>query len=358
MSLFHKKTDQRGVVVLGAPMESESLLEGVNLMPAALRDAGLDAALRAVDIAVADLGDLDIHITDHVRDPATGIIAYRQVCDATETIREGIPQLLDSPDIPLVIGGCCGILVGIFAALRERYQRVGLAFVDGHLDYYDGASAPVGALADMELAILTGRGPRPLTAIVGEPPLVHATDAWILGFRDHSIMRELGAPGRARRAARRALRRRRRRAPERARGGAEASPRGSSPSARAGSGCTSTSTSSRRRRCRPWTTWSPADSTGTSSPTCCGRSSQSDALLGIDVTIYNPSRDPERTPGAAHRADCWRTCCETDVAGLTDRGVRRRPARSSREHPAAQLGVARQARPRRRRPAPTPSRTR
>ncbi len=193
-SLFHKKTDQRGVVVLGAPMESESLLEGVNLMPAALRDAGLDAALRGVDIAVADLGDLDIHITDHVRDPATGIIAYRQVCDATETIREGIPQLLDSPDIPLVIGGCCGILVGIFAALRERYQRVGLAFVDGHLDYYDGASAPVGALADMELAILTGRGPRPLTAIVGEPPLLHATDAWILGFRDHSIMCELGAP--------------------------------------------------------------------------------------------------------------------------------------------------------------------
>lgn len=192
--LFRKKPEQRGVVVLGAPMESESLLEGVNLMPAALRDAGLDAALRKVGVAVADLGELDIHITDHVRDPETGIIAYRQVCAATETIREGIPQLLDSPDIPLVVGGCCGILVGIFAALRERYHRAGLAFVDGHLDYYDGESAPVGALADMELAILTGRGPRPLTAIVGEPPLVHASDAWVLGFRDHWVMREHGAP--------------------------------------------------------------------------------------------------------------------------------------------------------------------
>jgi arginase len=192
--LFKKKPEQRGVVVLGAPMESESLLEGVNLMPAALRDAGLDPALRKIGVAVADLGDLDIRITDHVRDPATGIIAYRQVCDATEKIREGIPQLLDSPDIPLVIGGCCGILVGIIAALRERYHRVGLAFVDGHLDYYDGASAPIGALADMELAILSGRGPRALTALVGEPPLVHATDTWVLGFRDRSVMRELGAP--------------------------------------------------------------------------------------------------------------------------------------------------------------------
>ena len=189
-----RKPQQTGVVVLGAPMESESLFEGVNLMPAALRAAGLDPTLRKAGIAVADLGDLDIAISDHVRDPATGILAYRQVYAATDTIREGVPQLLDTPDIPLVVGGCCGILVGIVAALRERCDRVGLAFVDGHLDYYDGASSPAGALADMELAILTGRGPRSLTAIVGEPPLVHATDTWVLGYRDHSIMRERGAP--------------------------------------------------------------------------------------------------------------------------------------------------------------------
>jgi arginase len=292
-ALFRKKPQQSGVVVLGAPLESEALLEGVNLMPAALRAAGLDATLRRAGVAVADLGDLDIAITDTTRDPATGIIAYRQVCAATETIRVGIPQLLDSPDIPLVIGGCCGILVGIFAALRERYQRVGLAFVDGHLDYYDGASAPVGALADMELGILTGHGPRPLTAIVGEPPLVHATDAWVLGFRDHWVMRELGAPdalaelpdahfvddGGVRRHGPREV----------GRIAAEALAE------------------------RPGRFWlhvdldvlSPAampavddilpGGLGWDELTSLLRPLvQCDALLGIDVTIYNPSRDPER----------------------------------------------------------------
>ena len=194
MPLFKKRPQQTGVVVLGAPMESESLLEGVNLMPAALRAAGLDPALRAAGVAVADLGDLDIAITEHVRDPATGILAYRQVYAATDLIRRSVPQLLDTPDIPLVVGGCCGILVGIVAALRERYSRVGLAFVDGHLDYYDGASAPVGALADMELSLLMGHGPRSLTAIVGEPPLAYATDTWVLGYRDHSIMIGQSAP--------------------------------------------------------------------------------------------------------------------------------------------------------------------
>ncbi len=293
MSLFKKKPQQTGVVILGAPMESESLLEGVNLMPAALRAAGLDPTLRAAGVAVADLGELDIHITDHVRDPATGIIAYRQVCDATETIRESIPQLLDSPDIPLVVGGCCGILVGIFAALRERYQRVGLAFVDGHLDYYDGASAPVGALADMELGILTGHGPRALTAIAGEPPLVYATDAWILGYRDHSIMRELGAPDAhaelpdAHFVDDAGVRRHSPREVGRIAGEALAE--------------------------RPGRFWlhvdldvlSPAAMPAVDDIVPGGLSwdelkdllqplVQNDALLGLDVTIYNPSRDPER----------------------------------------------------------------
>jgi arginase len=185
---------QAGVVVLGAPLESESLLEGVNLMPAALRDAGLDPTLRAAGVAVADMGDLELPVTDHARDPITGILAYEQVCAATDLIRRSVPQLLDSPDIPLVVGGCCGILVGIFAALRERYHRAGLAFLDGHLDYFDGTTAPAGALGYMELRVLTGRGPRPLTAIVGEPPLLHATDLWALGFRNRWMMREAGAP--------------------------------------------------------------------------------------------------------------------------------------------------------------------
>ena len=194
---FHRpraEPAQRGVVVLGAPLESGPRFRGARLMPAALRDAGLDDALRRAGVAVADLGDLEIHVGDHTRDAATGVLAYREVCAATEKIREGVPQLLDSPDTPLVIGGCCGILVGIVAALRERYRHVGLAFVDGHLDFYDAENAPDGALADMTLAVLTRGSLRSLTTIVGGLPLVHPDDVWVLGFRDHWVMRARRAP--------------------------------------------------------------------------------------------------------------------------------------------------------------------
>jgi len=71
----------------------------------------------------------------------------------------------------------------VFAALRDAGRRPGLWFVDGHADFYDGASSPTGEVADMELAILTGHGPTGLVDIGHEPPLLEPERALILGHR-------------------------------------------------------------------------------------------------------------------------------------------------------------------------------
>ena len=182
-------SEPRRLAVLGAPMESEALLEGVNLMPGALRDAGLVDALSA-----RDLGDLPIHITDAERDVATGVVAYRQIVAATGVVRDAAAALLARPELPLVVGGCCGILVGIFAALQATHGRVGLAFADGHCDCYDAATSLTGALADMELRVLTGAGPDELVGAGSRVPLLRPEDTWVLGVRDGWEMAEAGAP--------------------------------------------------------------------------------------------------------------------------------------------------------------------
>jgi len=84
--------------------------------------------------------------------------------------------------------------VGIFAALTAAYGRVGLAFVDGHYDYYDPATSPAGALADTELRVLTGAGPDELVGAGAHRPLLEARDAWLLGCRDSEEMAASGAP--------------------------------------------------------------------------------------------------------------------------------------------------------------------
>jgi arginase len=84
-------------------------------------------------------------------------------------------------------------LIGVFAALHDHLGRVGLAFVDGHQDFYTGFSSPTGEAADMDLAILTGNGPSGLIDLARSSPLVWPDDVVMLGYRDAAVAREDGA---------------------------------------------------------------------------------------------------------------------------------------------------------------------
>ena len=136
-------------VMLGVPIDSSGAFVGCERLPAALRAAGIAEATGA-----RDLGNLQVTIADPVRDPETGVIGLQDVVSATEVIRRELGEVLSAGHRPLVLGGCCTLLLGAMGAL----PGTGLLFVDGHLDCYDGASSPGGEAADMELAVLLGVG--------------------------------------------------------------------------------------------------------------------------------------------------------------------------------------------------------
>jgi arginase len=165
--------------ILGIPIDCSGRAIGVERMPAALRAAGLAARLGA-----RDLGDLSVSIDDSARDPATGIIGFEAVCASSAATRSALRAMLARGERPLLIGGCCTLLIGACAALKDHFGRYGLAFVDGHLDFYDGRTSPTGEAADMDLAILSGFGPPGLVGLAGDPPLVEPADVVVLGYRD------------------------------------------------------------------------------------------------------------------------------------------------------------------------------
>jgi arginase len=165
--------------VAGVPIDCTGRFAGCERLPAALRATGLVERLGA-----RDAGNLQVAIADPRRDPATGIIGFGDVVAASAVIRDGVLGLLRAGARPLVLGGCCTLLIGALAAAREQAGGVGLAFMDGHLDFYDGRSSPTGEAADMELAIVSGIGPEELTGIAGDPPLVRHADLVVLGARD------------------------------------------------------------------------------------------------------------------------------------------------------------------------------
>ncbi|HET8593205.1 MAG TPA: arginase family protein [Solirubrobacterales bacterium] len=161
------------LAVLDAPIDCSGAGRGEEHAPAALRAAGLVERLGA-----RDAGEADGRIRDRRRDPETGVIGAGEVRRASTVIAAGVREVLDARERPLVLGGDCTLLLGVFQALPAGS---GLWFVDGHADFFDGESSPTGEAADMDLAILTGHGPPGL--LDREGPLVEPAAVVLLGHR-------------------------------------------------------------------------------------------------------------------------------------------------------------------------------
>ena len=164
--------------VLGVPIDSVGRSGGTELAPAALREAGLVERL-----GIADRGDVDVRIRGEERDPETGIVGSPDVLRMTVTMRSAIRSMLSSGQRPLVLGGCCSLVPGAMAGVRDAAGSVGIANVDGHVDVYDGRTSPTGEGADMPLSVAFGRGPAAWVEAAGGASATPA-EGVVLGARD------------------------------------------------------------------------------------------------------------------------------------------------------------------------------
>jgi arginase len=164
--------------LVGAPLDCSGTDRGEARAPRALRDSGL-----AERTGARDVGDVDATVDDPNRDARTGVVGFEQIRRASSQIHSAVAAVLDEGGKPMVVGGDCTVLVGALAATKKRLGRVGLAFVDGHLDYFGGETSPSGEAADMDLAFVTGHGPEGLVDLAGPPPIAEPGDVVVMGHR-------------------------------------------------------------------------------------------------------------------------------------------------------------------------------
>lgn len=174
---------------IGVPIDSVGLgraePHGTELSPDALRASGLGR------LGWDDRGDLDVRIPDHERDPATGLVGIEGVLATTDGVRRAVADLLRDEGRPFVLGGCCTLLSGALAGARDVLGTIGLVYVDGHLDFYDGRTSPTGEAADMPIAVLLGDGPGPWVERVAPTPVTPPRAIAILGYHDPDELEDL-----------------------------------------------------------------------------------------------------------------------------------------------------------------------
>jgi arginase len=161
---------------LGSPPSIENPADG-------LRQARLIPLLESKGHSVTDLGDLSGFLFQGIRDLETGILDFDLWIDLSHALSRKLGRILDRESFPLILGGDCSLLVGIFSAFAGRAAEVGLVFLDGHADFQDPETSASGDPADMELAILTGRGPEKIVRIAGKYPLLNDEDVVVYGIR-------------------------------------------------------------------------------------------------------------------------------------------------------------------------------
>jgi arginase len=172
----------RSFTIIGVPIDSVGLgreeFHGTELSPAALRAAGLGR------LGWRDAGDLDVRIADHQRDAATGVVGIDGVLETTIRVRSAVATHSRDGDRPFLVGGCCTLAPAALAGARDAFGTVGLIYVDGHLDLYDGLTSPTGEAADMPIAVILGDGPRPWVEGVAPGPVCPPEAIALLGHRD------------------------------------------------------------------------------------------------------------------------------------------------------------------------------
>jgi arginase len=173
--------------VIDAPSILGMRPTGVEYLPEAMKAAGLLERLNA-----EYAGKVSPPEYNPKRDEETLLLNPAAIREYSGQLASAVTGVLQEKRFPVVLGGDCSIVIGNLLAL-SRLGRYGLFFIDGHADFYQPEASSTGEVADMDLAIVSGRGPDILANIDGLKPLVRDENIVLFGNRDAEQARSYGS---------------------------------------------------------------------------------------------------------------------------------------------------------------------
>jgi arginase len=176
----------RSISIVGAPSSlgirpyEDGQARRLDLAPAVLREQGLVFRLGARDV-----GDVvPPPYRDFAREAGRprneeGVAAY------TNALATRIASAAYDEEFVLLLGGDCSIVLASLLGMRRLgHDRVGLVYIDAHADFATPETSRTGSAASMCLGLAVGRGETPLAQLGGGAPLVRSEDVVVIGRRD------------------------------------------------------------------------------------------------------------------------------------------------------------------------------
>jgi len=174
------------ISLIGAPTDIGAGARGASMGPEALRVAGIQPALEARGLRVADRGNLN-----GPRNPwLPPVDGYRHLAEVVAwnlTVHAAVHAELQAGRLPVLLGGDHSLAIGSISAVarhcRETGRKLRVLWLDAHADFNTNLLTPSGNTHGMPVACLCGMGPAELTGIGGQVPAI--SPKWVrqIGIR-------------------------------------------------------------------------------------------------------------------------------------------------------------------------------
>lgn len=174
------------IAVLGAPTSAGAHFPGLEQGPEHFRRAGLLAKLAAGGFEVLDFGDVPRveyeidRIHDQPRSVSRVSAVAREVAERMATIHgQGLRSL--------VVGGDCSITAGVVSGLSGAGARVGLVYLDGHVDLNTPQTSDYSVLDSMVMSHLFGVLDNEFSRLGPSYPMLADDQVLFIGFDPDGI---------------------------------------------------------------------------------------------------------------------------------------------------------------------------
>ena len=184
------RTGINNIEIISAPSVLGLRSNGVELLGQKLLEHGLAEKI-GTPLPVHHVPTLNDQRSNE-RDAVTHCLNPVMIHEFSITLGKVVATAISKKHFALVLGGDCSILIGIMQGLKSRGDY-GLIFIDAHADFYEPEKSTTGEVADMDLAIVTGRGPEILTNINHGKPYVADERVIHIGQRDWEETKKYGS---------------------------------------------------------------------------------------------------------------------------------------------------------------------
>ncbi len=165
--------------LIGAAIGIGARTPGCEHGPEALLRAGVFARLQREHPRLSALDLIGVP-ADARRDPLARALAF--ACALATRVRD----VSERRERLCVIGGDHSCAIGTWSGVRlamPAHERLGMLWIDAHMDSHTPQTSPSGALHGMPLAVLLGAGPSALVEIGGLAPKLSPSAVCLVGVR-------------------------------------------------------------------------------------------------------------------------------------------------------------------------------